>query len=296
MNARQLARRISVVSVSIVAIVAIAAFAGSATAAKKKPKVQKITSSQIANNAILSNHVKNGTLTAADFSKAGLDALTGAPGADGAPGAKGDKGDKGDKGATGEKGAKGDTGAPGAPGANAPAPAYGVAGVWIKRGTDPNAKFTPWGQFVSDAVPVGGVLHAAANGSFPFSCTGGNAPCVVLLTGAVASGDATASYVGQAHVTIDSRVGTPAAYEYCNAGEFANQAAGQRGALTKVSLSSDQFATDYATVGDAATALNVDYGSIGGGMACENDGAIAKTITLPAGLYTINTTFRFWEA
>ena len=98
----------------------------------------------IANNAVTSNKVKDGSLLSKDFKAgqlvAGAPGLpgakgeTGAPGAAGAPGATGEKGaagapgEKGDTGATGATGPKGDTGTTGPQGAKGDTGAKGDKG------------------------------------------------------------------------------------------------------------------------------------------------------------------------
>jgi hypothetical protein len=88
------------------------ALGGVSYAAVKLPK-NSVGAPQIMRNAVTGNKVKDGSLTAKDFSSALLSSLksvTGAAGAPGAAGPKGDTGAKGEPGAAGAPGARGETG------------------------------------------------------------------------------------------------------------------------------------------------------------------------------------------
>ncbi len=89
----------------------------------------KITGRQIANNAIVSKHVKDGSLGTNDLSSAARNALQGAAGATGPAGQSGPAGAKGETGATGDVGPKGDTGPQGVRGLSGPAGPKGDTGA-----------------------------------------------------------------------------------------------------------------------------------------------------------------------
>jgi hypothetical protein len=114
---------------TVIATVALfAAVSGTATAAKL------ITGKDIARNAITSKHVKNRSLTAADFNgsiigPAGPPGERGLTGPRGPVGATGDQGPKGDAGPKGDPGDKGDTGKPGPPGPEGPKGEQGIQGA-----------------------------------------------------------------------------------------------------------------------------------------------------------------------
>jgi len=97
----------------------------------------KITGKQIADNAIVSKHVKNGSLGTADLSASARSALkgaTGAKGASGAAGADGPTGPQGDTGAKGDTGPTGPAGVQGARGLQGPAGPKGDTGAAGSQG------------------------------------------------------------------------------------------------------------------------------------------------------------------
>jgi hypothetical protein len=94
---------------------------------------------EVAANAITSDKVKNGSLTASDFKKGVLPAATlsiaiagpqGNSGAQGPAGAQGPKGEQGAKGDRGEQGLKGDQGPKGDAGGTGPQGPAGTASQW----------------------------------------------------------------------------------------------------------------------------------------------------------------------
>jgi hypothetical protein len=101
----------------IVAVLALfVALSGTATAAKL------VTGKQIARNAITGKHVRDHSLTAADFNGAlgGPAGPQGPAGPKGPTGAKGDQGPKGDTGPQGPQGPEGEQGIQGVPGRPGP--------------------------------------------------------------------------------------------------------------------------------------------------------------------------------
>lgn len=88
-----------------------------------------ITGKQIANNAIVSRHIKDGSIALADISGAAKSALKGQKGATGAPGATGAAGAVGAQGPQGATGPQGPQGATGATGAQGPAGMPGFSTV-----------------------------------------------------------------------------------------------------------------------------------------------------------------------
>ncbi len=115
-------------------VVATAALVGAATGTSYA--VGKYTGAQIAANAIVGKHVKNGSLRDADFSTSAHAALKGATGPRGAKGAAnlvpgtvvGPAGSAGPAGASGSAGPRGATGAAGIPGAKGATGDYGATG------------------------------------------------------------------------------------------------------------------------------------------------------------------------
>jgi hypothetical protein len=104
-------------SMIVAAVALFVALSGTATAAKL------VTGNQIARNAITGKHVRDHSLTAADFNGAlgGPAGPQGPAGPKGATGAKGDQGPKGDTGPQGPQGVQGEMGEPGRQGPAGPA-------------------------------------------------------------------------------------------------------------------------------------------------------------------------------
>ncbi len=117
----------------------------------------KITGKQIAKNAIVSKHVKDGSLGTADLSaKARADLQ----GAQGPVGPKGDAGPKGDTGATG---ATGSTGAQGPQGPQGPAGMLGLSKVTTNGSVIGTAADTFWVDCGFNKVLLDWAFSDAAN-------------------------------------------------------------------------------------------------------------------------------------
>src|SRR4051795_5166581 len=101
---------------------------GVSYAAVKLPK-NSVGAPQITRNAITGTKVKDGSLTAKDFSSTLLTSLKKVTTGAGAAGAGGAAGPKGDAGSRGEQGPKGEPGAPGGPGATGAQGETGPRGV-----------------------------------------------------------------------------------------------------------------------------------------------------------------------
>lgn len=274
-------------------------------------KQNSLTGDDIKPNSVTGADIKPGSVAVNDLAKGAITALNGTDGKDGAQGPKGDTGAAGPKGDTGAQGPKGDAGAPGQDGADGqdftPAPAYGVGGVWIDAYTadhdnDPGTAaveaFVPYGRYVSSAIPAGGDMEATVGGRFPFTCPASQADCRVVLSSAVAAADTTRDFVGQAHVMVEDRTlmagDSVHTVTYCNAGEFANQRDGRRGAVNTIANTADEFEPWKTTVGGITNALTVKWGTYANCTATSGDQTIL-TLT-PGHYYNIDVTFRYWEA
>jgi hypothetical protein len=157
---------------------------------------------EVAANAITSDKVKNGSLTAQDFKKGVLPAATvaiaitgpqGSSGAQGPAGAQGPKGEQGPKGDKGDQGLKGDTGEAGQQGPAGTASQWGLvnkdgaviasggaapAGYWVSPGvyriTDP-----AWMNVKAAGVTVQDAWAYAAYG--PGSVARGEYPQIAII-------------------------------------------------------------------------------------------------------------------
>ena len=149
---------------NVVATLALVfAMTGGAYAAGVLP-VNSVASKHLKSGAVTSAKVKDGTLTARDFSATALP-RSGGPGT---AGAKGDTGAKGDAGATGPTGATGAAGPKGETGERGPQGAKGDAGpttIYEARAdTFPNLPADQWTVIESLPLPAGKYhLHADLN-------------------------------------------------------------------------------------------------------------------------------------
>ena len=131
-----------------------------------------IGSAQIANNAVQSKDIKNGTIVLKDVQKRARASLKGARGATGATGATGARGTNGTNGTNGTDGDDGDDGAPGLVRAGArvvlagfhPTEQFGLGSATVTRpdGTDgewciDNLPFTPRVAVANTAIGGGGL-------------------------------------------------------------------------------------------------------------------------------------------
>lgn len=210
--------------------------------------------------------------------------LTGATGAQGAAGPQGPQGAKGDTGAQGPqgpqgpKGDKGDTGAQGPPWV----PEYGVAAVWVTRGSGAAA---PWATY---STTVGSPVGDSTGGTFRFTCRAGDGTCKVAVSAAVLSDSSTASARVYPRILIqragDQTNGT-SPNTYC---EYADGGAGSGpDTVARMSTSTNPFAT--------LSALTVN---IGGSLDCNagqtytSPGDVTE-IWVPEGYYDVYSTFVF---
>ncbi|HEU5216197.1 MAG TPA: hypothetical protein VFU30_11710 [Gaiellaceae bacterium] len=169
---------------TILALGAIAlalALAGGAWAGKRYIIT---SSSQVKPGSLTGGDIKNHSLTLKDLSRGAAGAFVppGGTGTRGPRGPKGDTGATGAQGPTGATGAQGPTGATGAqgpkgdkgdPGKNAPAPTYGIAQVLVSRG---GHAAVPWATY---STSLGSPVGDTASGTFRFTCSTANAPCVL---------------------------------------------------------------------------------------------------------------------
>lgn len=246
-----------------------------------------ITGKQIKDGTVTSVDLRNGSVGWADLSSTtrkristGL-AAANAPSSANAPGAKGDKGDPGANGMNG------------ANGTDAPAREYGIAHVWLDRGTDNN----PWATF-STAVPEVGGIPGVASGEFRATCNNA-AGCKLYLTAAVASGASADDAKFQAHVQI-TRTTTPdtltsTAHTYCEASEVGSIP--NPVSIPRVAASATALADSVAS---PAPRLGQWWGSADcGGTpaqlgAAPNAANTQEAYVLPIGRYNIAVTTRFF--
>ena len=200
----------------IIVIVAALVLAGGATAANKM-----INGKNIKPNTVTSKQIKNGTIVGADINPntiknlrkgvvgpkgatgpIGPQGATGETGATGADGATGPAGADGATGATGEQGPTGNTGpqgeqGPPGPGTDLDGLEYGVAKVYIIRGSDP-AELV--GTLWSSNVPDDGNNAAQASGAsvIPNVSTGDR----IFVTAAMRSAETGPNPAGQAGAGI----------------------------------------------------------------------------------------------
>jgi hypothetical protein len=154
----------------------------------------------------------------------------------------------------GKRGPQGPQGPPGPPGGSGggggSSAAYGVANVFVQRGTGRRTRFATY------AVDLGSPVGSTTGGQFRFSCSAAQSPCKVSLGAAVLSSDS-----GQAlaypRLTIHRQEATSAndPMIYC---EYADGGANQ--------ISRVEFGTAVDEIRDPLT-LN-----IGGSLDCGNTG------------------------
>ncbi len=159
-------RNLPIIAAAIALFASVGGFslAADATAAAKK----LLTGARVKDGAISSNHVRNGSLTAADLAPGALArGAAGEPGAQGPAGPQGAAGDRGPAGADGARGPKGLTGPDGPQGAKGAAGPKGATGAKGPVGdTGPTGDTGPAGPAGPQGAkgPTGPAGPAGANG------------------------------------------------------------------------------------------------------------------------------------
>ena len=218
---------------------------------------------------------------------------TGATGAVGLTGATGAQGDKGDVGATGPQGPKGDTGATGAQGpqgekgdtgAQGPpwVPEYGVAAVWVTRGSGAAA---PWATY---STTIGSPVGDSTGGTFRFTCRSGDGTCKVAVSAAVLSSSSSAAAHVYPRILIQragDQTGGTVPNTYC---EYADGGAGASpDAIDRLSTSTNPFATLSPLVVNIGGSLDCNAG-----QTYTSPGDVTE-IWVPEGYYDVYSTFVF---
>lgn len=291
------------------AIAAVVAASGTAFAANL------ITGAQIANNTITSADVKQNSLTGADLASNSVtgadiktgsvtvnDLTTGATKAlDGKDGAQGPKGDTGAPGAKGDKGDKGDTGAPGAKGdtgADAPAEEFGVASVWVKRGSGAKSVWAVYSTELGAPALVGDT----ASGAFRFTCSSSNAPCEVSATASLLSADSAATASVHQRLLITKQDMSTGTFSFCEYADFAENR-GTLDAVARQSLDSDPKTANTAL--RLAIGGSADCGAVPAQVLTPHLTPLASflseqnpvdKILVPAGYYNVDASFQFYTS
>ena len=204
-----------------------------------------------------SSQVKNGSLSLADLSHGARNALNSKRGAVGPQGAQGPKGD------TGPPGPKGD------PGQKAPAPTYGIAQVLVSRG---GGAAVPWATY---STSLGSPVGDTTSGTFRFTCSAVNAPCVLSAKAYTTDGGTVTLY--PRILIYKSDINTGQVSGECEYADGTDNNGGQA-TLTQ-------------------TAAPIDLG-IGGSLDCGSSqpyppNGVASEIDVPAGYYDVFSTFTF---
>jgi hypothetical protein len=206
---------------------------------------------------------------------AGAAGKDGESGKDGAAGAQGPQGPAGPAGDPGKDGRDGESGKDGK---DAPAPEYGVGGIYVTRGTGQPVR---WATY---STRLGSPVGDTTGGTFRFTCTATQASCKIAVQAAVLSDSAAGSYAVYPRVLVQ-RAGDPdtgnAPQTYC---EYAD---GSTTSLTPVSLATNPFASN------APLTVN-----IGGSADCGLEGPAGNVneIVVPKGYYDVMTTFVFTKS
>ena len=210
----------------------------------------------------------------------GDDGATGPAGPIGATGPAGPAGETGPAGANGidgAVGAVGATGPAGPAGANAPATQYAVGYVLVSRGKDSNGNQKAPTIWAAYSTSLGSPFDNTASGTFRFTCSAANAPCVVSLA---AQSTAAGVTVWPRVMIYKSDINTGQIFGQCEYGDGVTSA------------------SPYGAVGTTPTALSVN---IGGSLDC-GAGASLQThvspgdvnfIVVPAGYYDVQSNFTF---
>ena len=128
-------------------------------------------------------------------------------------GPMGPAGPMGPMGPQGIPGLDGAPGAPGAPGRDAPLAEYGVATVWVQRGTGAPGL---WGGYTTR---LGSPVGDTTGGTFRFSCDAAQAPCHVAVAAAVLSDVPGAGPVGVFPRVLIQRQNDSGQMTYCEYGD-----------------------------------------------------------------------------
>src|SRR5664279_649534 len=133
-------------------------------------------------NAVGNRQIKFGSVScgklSSDLKAALCTGQPGAPGTPGSPGTNGNNGSPGNNGGTGSNGGKGDHGDPGIP---APAAQYGIVKVNVSRGHSTAGVQNPAATWATYSTALGSPVGDNTGGSFRFTCSPGNAPCVISV-------------------------------------------------------------------------------------------------------------------
>ena len=205
----------------------------------------------------------------------GATGAAGAMGATGATGAMGATGATGAAGANGVKGDKGETG-PSGPQGTAWTPSYGVASVFVQRGSGANV---PWATYSTTlGSPVGALPGNAgdtAGGAFRFSCNASQAPCKVSFQATGPAGTTVYPRI----LMYKSELFSTNAPVYC---EYADGATND---------------TDAPTYGFEPVGSSLTVG-VGGTLDCPGStqavgNGTVSSIEVPQGRYDVWSTFSF---
>jgi hypothetical protein len=109
--------------------------------------------------------------------------VVGVSGRRGAQGPQGAQGAQGPQGPAGAAGAAGSTGPPGPPGSNAPSPEYGVASVYVDRGTGTPSRFAIY------SAALGSPAGTTTGGSFRFTCASDEGCSISIGAAVISSSD-----------------------------------------------------------------------------------------------------------
>ena len=202
----------------------------------------------------------------------------GATGPAGAVGLNGTNGVDGATGPTGPIGPIGPAGSAGSAGANAPATQYAAGYVLVKRGT---GSPTVWGFY---STSLGSPFDNTASGTFRFTCSTAQAPCVVSLA---SQSTATGVTVWPRVMIYKSDINTGQIFGQCEYGDG-------------VSRTSPYGAVGIATTPIASsmpTALSINIGNsldcgAGAAQTFVAPGDVSS-IVVPAGYYDVQSNFTF---
>ncbi len=233
-------------------------------------------------NAVGNRQIKFGSVSCRKLSADLMAALcTGKRGA-GKDGGTGSNGDKGGPGSNGNNGGKGDNGDNGTP---ASATQYGIVNVYVSRGHNADGVQNAPATWATYSTALGSPVGDNTGGSFRFTCSSANAPCVISVR---------ASVTGATNHTVIPRV------LIYNAGD----GNGQGAPLTTCEYLDGPFTA--ATPAGADVALGAggsfDCGLPDTSYSFSVDTSVygaGKTVTkyiVPAGYYDLHSTFVFRPA
>ena len=241
------------------------ALAGGAFAGKK---YLITSSSQVKNGALTGADIRNHSLSLGDLTKGTMHTLeaNGPRGPKGDTGAQGPKGDTGSQGPQGPQGPKGDKGDPGQ---KAPAPTYGIAQVLVSRGGN---TAVPWATY---STSLGSPVGDTTSGTFRFTCSTTNAPCV--LSAQAYTTDSGTVKLYPRILIYKSDINTGQVSGECEYADGTDNNGGQ------------------ATLTQTAAPITL---GIGGSLDCGSSqtyppNGVASEIDVPAGYYDVFSTFTF---